>query len=65
MFQFKRDFETDFRAARPVDATRALNPSLQTFQRMAGGESWSGSRRAEGGRVHAEDAEGRRTVGQD
>ena len=31
MFQFKRDFEQDFRAARPVDATRALNPSLQSF----------------------------------
>src|SRR3954469_16256295 len=32
MFQFKRDFEADFRAARPVDATRALNPSLQSFR---------------------------------
>ena len=32
MFQFKRDFEQDFRAARPVDATRALNPSLQSFR---------------------------------
>ncbi|HEX3577109.1 MAG TPA: NmrA/HSCARG family protein [Thermoanaerobaculia bacterium] len=32
MFQFKRDFEQDFRAARPVDATRALNPKLQSFR---------------------------------
>jgi uncharacterized protein YbjT (DUF2867 family) len=32
MFQFKRDFEHDFRAARPVDATRALNPKLQSFR---------------------------------
>jgi uncharacterized protein YbjT (DUF2867 family) len=32
MFQFKRDFEQDFRAARPVDATRALNPTLQSFR---------------------------------
>jgi uncharacterized protein YbjT (DUF2867 family) len=32
MFQFKRDFEKDFRAARPVDETRALNPSLQSFR---------------------------------
>jgi len=31
MFQFKRDFETDFRAARPVDETRALNPQLLRF----------------------------------
>jgi uncharacterized protein YbjT (DUF2867 family) len=31
MFQFKRDFEKDFRAARDVDASRALNPSLQSF----------------------------------
>ena len=31
MFQFKRDFEHDFRGARPVDATRALNPKLQSF----------------------------------
>jgi len=32
MFQFKRDFEDDFRAARPVEGTRALNPSLQSFR---------------------------------
>jgi hypothetical protein len=31
MFQFKRDFEDDFRSARSVDETRALNPSLQSF----------------------------------
>jgi uncharacterized protein YbjT (DUF2867 family) len=32
MFQFKRDFEADFRAQRPVDETRALNPGLRTFR---------------------------------
>jgi len=31
MFQFKRDFETPFRAARSVEQSRALNPSLQSF----------------------------------
>jgi len=31
MFQFKRDFHEMFRGARNVDAARALNPSLQTF----------------------------------
>lgn len=31
MFQFKREFERDFRAARDVAASRALNPSLQSF----------------------------------
>jgi uncharacterized protein YbjT (DUF2867 family) len=31
MFQYKRDFEADFRAPRDVDATRRLNPRLQTF----------------------------------
>jgi len=31
MFQFKRDFEDDFRSVRSVDETRALNPSLQSF----------------------------------
>jgi uncharacterized protein YbjT (DUF2867 family) len=31
MFQFKRDFETSFRGARDVEATRLLNPSLRTF----------------------------------
>jgi uncharacterized protein YbjT (DUF2867 family) len=34
MFQFKRDFEAEYRAPRDVSATRALNPQLQTF------ESW-------------------------
>ena len=31
MFQFKRDFNDAFSGARNVDLTRALNPSLQTF----------------------------------
>jgi uncharacterized protein YbjT (DUF2867 family) len=31
MFQFKRDFNADFCAARPVAASRELNPELQTF----------------------------------
>jgi len=31
MFQYKRDFEADFRAPRDVDATRRLNPRLQSF----------------------------------
>ena len=31
MFQYKRDFEKEFRSVRPVDETRALNPSLQSF----------------------------------
>jgi len=34
MFQFKHDFEEYFCGARPIEATRALNPKLQTF------ESW-------------------------
>ena len=32
MFQFKRDFEQDFRAARDPDVARSLNPRLQTFE---------------------------------
>ncbi len=32
MFQFKRDFNGIFCAARDVDLARALNPSLQTFR---------------------------------
>lgn len=32
MFQFNRDFAADFCAARSVDASRALHPSLQSFQ---------------------------------
>jgi uncharacterized protein YbjT (DUF2867 family) len=31
MFQFNRDFESVFCGARNFDATRGLNPSLQTF----------------------------------
>jgi len=31
MFQYKRDFEDDFRAPRDVEATRRLNPRLQSF----------------------------------
>src|SRR5947199_10295520 len=31
MFQFKRDFEADFRAPRDVEKTRELNPQLQNF----------------------------------
>jgi len=31
MFQFKRDFEKDFRGARNPDDARRLNPSLQSF----------------------------------
>ncbi len=33
MFQFKRDFEEDFCGARDLNVSRALNPSLQTFER--------------------------------
>jgi uncharacterized protein YbjT (DUF2867 family) len=32
MFQFKRDFESDFCGARDVEVARALNPSLQDFR---------------------------------
>ena len=32
MFQFKRDFEQSFCGARNLDISRALNPSLQTFE---------------------------------
>jgi uncharacterized protein YbjT (DUF2867 family) len=31
MFQFKRDFEVQFRGARSVQLSRELNPELQTF----------------------------------
>jgi hypothetical protein len=34
MFQFKRDFEADFRGARDLAFSRRLNPGLQSF------ESW-------------------------
>ncbi len=33
MFQFKRDFNEAFCGARNLDVSRALNPSLQTFER--------------------------------
>ena len=32
MFQFKRDFNADFCAARKLDESRALNPALQDFE---------------------------------
>ncbi len=32
MFQFKRDFEQIYCAARDLDVSRSLNPSLQTFE---------------------------------
>jgi hypothetical protein len=32
MFQFKHDFEEDFRGPRDPGFTRGLNPSLQTFE---------------------------------
>jgi hypothetical protein len=32
MFQFKRDFNADFCAARSVEQSRALNPGLMTFE---------------------------------
>jgi hypothetical protein len=33
MFQYKRDFEQTYCAARDLDVARRLNPSLQTFDR--------------------------------
>jgi uncharacterized protein YbjT (DUF2867 family) len=33
MFQFNRDFNAEFRAARSVEFSRSLNPALQTFER--------------------------------
>ena len=35
MFQFKRDFNDYFCSARDLDVSRALNPSLQTFEQWA------------------------------
>jgi len=32
MFQFKRDFEKDFCAARSLETSKALNPELQSFE---------------------------------
>ena len=31
MFQFKRDFNDDYTAARSIDLSRTLNPDLQTL----------------------------------
>jgi hypothetical protein len=31
MFQFKHDFEDDYRSARDVETARRLNPDLQSF----------------------------------
>ena len=36
MFQFKRDFNADFCAARSLEVSRALNPRLQTFAHWLG-----------------------------
>jgi hypothetical protein len=36
MFQFKRDFNADFCAARSLEVSRALNPRLQTFAQWLG-----------------------------
>jgi uncharacterized protein YbjT (DUF2867 family) len=33
MFQFKRDFNDEFRKSRDVEATRQLNPALKSFER--------------------------------
>ncbi|RIK76434.1 nucleoside-diphosphate sugar epimerase [candidate division KSB1 bacterium] len=33
MFQFKRDFNHDYCSARNLEASRALNPALQTFEK--------------------------------
>ena len=33
MYQFMRDFETDFRGIRSVERSRALNPDLLTFDK--------------------------------
>lgn len=33
MFQYKRDFETEFCAARDLDLSRELNPELMTFEK--------------------------------
>jgi uncharacterized protein YbjT (DUF2867 family) len=36
MFQFKRDFESMYCAARSLETSRALNPDLQDFETWAG-----------------------------
>ena len=33
MFQFKRDFNEDYRGARSIEFSRGLNPEMQTFER--------------------------------
>jgi uncharacterized protein YbjT (DUF2867 family) len=40
MFQFKHDFEADYTGARNIEASRSLNPRLQTF------ESWLAANKA-------------------
>jgi hypothetical protein len=35
MFQFKEEFEEQCCASRPLDVTRSLNPSAQTFEQWA------------------------------
>ena len=35
MFQYKRDFEKEFREPRSVEASRQLNPQLQSFEQWA------------------------------
>jgi hypothetical protein len=32
MYQFKHDFNDDFRRARSVESSRSLNPGLQSFK---------------------------------
>jgi hypothetical protein len=32
MFQFKRDFEKEFCGARSLEFSRAINPSMRTFE---------------------------------
>ncbi len=39
MFQYKHDFEDEFRAARPVQGARALNPELQSFAEWLAGNA--------------------------
>jgi len=39
MFQFKRDFNADFCAARSIDGARSLNPRLQSFEQWLEGNA--------------------------
>lgn len=39
MFQFKHDFETDFRSARSTEFSRSLNPELQSFDSWLAGNA--------------------------